>query len=85
MQDDFEYDALTYEAPKRARWYTPLLPACLRHGCLSKKRQASPLYLIGYDPVGQLQRAASVGDVASVEGFINFHGCLVDEYDRRDR
>ncbi|CAH6878629.1 Gm9495 [Phodopus roborovskii] len=85
MQEDFDYDAYTYEAPKRARWYTRLLPACLRRGCLSNKRQAFPLYLIGYDPVGQLQRAASVGDVASVERFINFHGCHVNEYDRRDR
>ncbi|XP_051061078.1 POTE ankyrin domain family member A-like [Phodopus roborovskii] len=85
MQEDFDYDAYTYEAPKRARWYTRLLPACLRHGCLSNKRQAFPLYLIGYDPVGQLQRAASAGDVASVERFINVHGCHVNEYDRRDR
>ncbi|EGW03389.1 Ankyrin repeat domain-containing protein 26 [Cricetulus griseus] len=44
-----------------------------------------PLYFVGYDPMGQFQRAASVGDVASVERFINFHGCHVNEVDRRGR
>ncbi|XP_040587520.1 uncharacterized protein LOC121134021 [Mesocricetus auratus] len=85
MQEDFDYDAHTIKAPKRARWYTRLWPACLGRGCLSSNRQEFPLYLIGYDPVGQLQRAASVGDVASVERLINFHGCHVDECDRRHR
>ncbi|MEJ1281884.1 putative gene 9495 [Cricetulus griseus] len=85
MEEDFEYDALTLQAPRRVRWYNRLWPACLRCGCLSCKRQEFPLYFVGYDPMGQFQRAASVGDVASVERFINFHGCHVNEVDRRGR
>ncbi|EGW03391.1 UPF0378 protein KIAA0100 [Cricetulus griseus] len=85
MEEDFEYDSLTLQAPRRARWYTRLLPACLRPACLSRNRQQFPLFLIGYDPVGQFQRAASVGDVASVERFISVQGCHVNEVDRRGR
>ncbi|XP_038173480.1 ankyrin repeat domain-containing protein 26-like [Arvicola amphibius] len=87
MQDDFEYDALTIRPPQRTRtrWYTRLWPACLGRGCLGRRRQRFPLYLIGYDPVGRFQRAASVGDVASVEWFINASEHHVDECDRRGR
>ncbi|OBS77892.1 hypothetical protein A6R68_19719, partial [Neotoma lepida] len=31
------------------------------------------LYFSEYDPVGQFQRVASIGDAASVERLINFH------------
>ncbi|XP_057627701.1 ankyrin repeat domain-containing protein 7-like [Chionomys nivalis] len=85
MQDDFEYDALTFRAPQRTRWYTRLWPACLGHGCCGRKRPQFQLYLIGYDPVGQLQRAASVGDVALVEKFINGSEHHINESDRRGR
>ncbi|CAO2641639.1 hypothetical protein LEMLEM_LOCUS25858 [Lemmus lemmus] len=87
MLEDFEYDALTLRAPpQRTRWYTRLWPACLGHGCFGRKRQQQfTLYLIGYDPVGELHRAASVGDVASVERLINGSEHHVNESDRRGR
>ncbi|XP_041910026.1 ankyrin repeat domain-containing protein 7-like [Arvicola amphibius] len=85
MQEDFEYDALTIRPPQRTRWYTHLWPACLGCGCLGRRRQRFPLYLIGYHPVGRFQRAASVGDVASVEWFINASEHHVNECDRRGR
>ncbi|CAO2641208.1 hypothetical protein LEMLEM_LOCUS25676 [Lemmus lemmus] len=87
MLEDFEYDALTLRAPpQRTRWYTRLWPACLGHGCFGRKRrQQFTLYLIGYDPVGELHRAASVGDVASVERLINGSEHHVNESDRRGR
>ncbi|CAO2641615.1 Adhesion G protein-coupled receptor E1 [Lemmus lemmus] len=40
---------------------------------------------MGYDPVGELHRAASVGDVASVERLINGSEHHVNESDRRGR
>ncbi|XP_037053888.1 ankyrin repeat domain-containing protein 7-like, partial [Peromyscus leucopus] len=47
-------------------------------------RRKFPLYLIGYDPVGKVQRAASVGDLASIERLINCHGYHVNgQYTRR--
>ncbi|XP_041490061.1 ankyrin repeat domain-containing protein 26-like [Microtus oregoni] len=85
MQEDMEYDALTIRAPQPSRWYTRLWPACLGHGCLSRRQQRFPLYLIGYDPVGRLQRAASVGDVKLVERLINASEHHVNECDRRGR
>lgn len=89
MQEDFEYDALTIRAPQpqRTRWYTRLWAACLGHGCCGRKRkrQRFPLYLIGYDPVGQFHRAASVGDVASVRKYINASKYHVNQSDRRGR
>ncbi|CAO2641206.1 hypothetical protein LEMLEM_LOCUS25674 [Lemmus lemmus] len=87
MLEDFEYDALTLRAPpQRTRWYTRLWPACLGHGCFGRKRrQQFTLYLIGYDPVGELHRAASVGDVASVERLFNGSEHHVNESDRRGR
>ncbi|XP_040587507.1 ankyrin repeat, SAM and basic leucine zipper domain-containing protein 1-like isoform X2 [Mesocricetus auratus] len=85
MKEDIDYDAHTIKGPKRARWYTCLWPACLGRGCLSSKRQEFPLYSIGYDPVGQLQRAASVGDVASVGRLIKFYGFHVNQCDSRHR
>ncbi|XP_075797834.1 ankyrin repeat domain-containing protein 33B-like [Microtus pennsylvanicus] len=85
MQDHFEDDALTFRAPQRTRWYTRLWPACLGHGCFGRKRRQFQLYLIGYDPVGHLQRAASVGDVALVQKFINGSEYHINESDRRRR
>ncbi|CAO2641625.1 Adhesion G protein-coupled receptor E1 [Lemmus lemmus] len=40
---------------------------------------------MGYDPVGELHRAASVGDVASVERLINGSEHHINESDRRGR
>ncbi|OBS68240.1 hypothetical protein A6R68_03215, partial [Neotoma lepida] len=83
-----EYDSITIKEPKRARWYTRLWPSCLGRGCFcckKRKRQQFPLFLIGYDPVGQFQRAASVGDVASVERFINSREYHINDCDRRRR
>ncbi|XP_041523184.1 ankyrin repeat domain-containing protein 7-like [Microtus oregoni] len=85
MQEDMEYDALTIRAPQRSPWYTHLWPACLGRGCLGRRQQRFPLYLIGYDPVGRLQRAASVGDVKLVERLINAREHRVNECDRRSR
>ncbi|XP_057641831.1 ankyrin repeat domain-containing protein 62-like [Chionomys nivalis] len=85
MQEDFEYDALTIRAPQRTRWYTRLWSACRGCGCLGRRQQRFPLYLIGYDPVGRFQRAASVGDVALVERLINASEHHVNECDRRGR
>ncbi|KAM7321605.1 hypothetical protein ACRRTK_019697 [Alexandromys fortis] len=84
-QEDMEYDALTIRAPQRSRWYTRLRPACLGRGCLGRRQQRFPLYLIGYDPVGRFQRAAAVGDVALVERLINASEHHVNECDRRGR
>ncbi|KAM7321523.1 hypothetical protein ACRRTK_019615 [Alexandromys fortis] len=85
MQEDMEYDALTIRAPQRSRWYTRLRPACLGRGCLGRRQQRFPLYLIGYDPVGRFQRAAAVGDVALVKRLINASEHHVNECDRRGR
>ena len=85
MQDDFKNDALTFRAPQRTRWYTRLWPTCLGSGCFSRKRPLFQLYLIGYDPVGQLQRAASVGDVVLVQKYINGSEYHINEFDRRGR
>ncbi|XP_075835251.1 putative ankyrin repeat domain-containing protein 30B-like [Microtus pennsylvanicus] len=81
MQEDMEYDALTIRAPQRSH----LWPACLGCGCLGRRQQRFPLYLIGYDPVGRFQRAASVGDVKLVERLINASEHHVNECDRRGR
>ena len=86
MQEDMDYDALTIRAPQRSRWYTRLRPLCLgRCGCFCRRQQRFPLYLIGYDPVGRLQRAAGVGDVKLVERLINAREHNVNECDRRHR
>ncbi|OBS66723.1 hypothetical protein A6R68_04734 [Neotoma lepida] len=90
MQDDLEYDALTIQEPQRARarWYNRLWPSCLGQGflcCKKRKRVEFPFFLIGYDPVGQFQKATSVGDVASVERFINSQEHHINECDRRSR
>ncbi|XP_075799883.1 putative ankyrin repeat domain-containing protein 26-like protein [Microtus pennsylvanicus] len=85
MQEDMEYDALTIRAPQRSRWYTRLWPTCLGRGCSCRRQQRFPLYLIGYDPVGRFQRAASVGDVKLVERLINAREHHVNDCDRRGR
>ena len=85
MEEDFKYDALTFRAPQRTRWYTRLWPTCLGHGCFGRDRQRFPVPLIGYDPEGQLHRAAGVGDVTLVERFINGSEYYINECDRRGR
>ncbi|XP_050998809.1 ankyrin repeat domain-containing protein 7-like, partial [Acomys russatus] len=75
-----DYDAETSTAQNPARWYTHL--CC---GRLSNKKKKLRLRLIGYDPVGLLQRAASMGDLDAVEQLINSSQCHVDECDRRNR
>ncbi|OBS75885.1 hypothetical protein A6R68_17663, partial [Neotoma lepida] len=79
VQEDIDYDIHTIKAPKLARWYTRLWPACL--GPMLR----FTLYFSEYDPVGQFQRVASIGDAASVERLINFHVCRTKEYDKRGR
>ena len=85
MQEDMDYDALTIRAPQRSRWYTRLRPTGLGRGCIGRRQQRFPLYLIGYDPVGRFQRAAAVGDVKLVERLINAREHHVNEVDRRRR
>lgn len=86
MDDDFDYDAQTITVPRRGRWYTRLWHSCLGISCMShQKKEKFPLYLIGYDPTGPLQRAASVGDLDTVEKLIQSSQHHVDESDRRNR
>ena len=87
MDEDIniDYDTHTINAPKQARWHTCLWPACLGPGCFRCKIQKRSHTFIGYDPEGESQRAAGMGDVASVERFINFHQYSVNDYDRRGR
>ncbi|XP_038950970.1 uncharacterized protein Poteml1 [Rattus norvegicus] len=55
-------------------------------GCLCHQRSRQfHRYRIGYDPVGRLQRAASVGDLVTTENMIHSRRHHVDEYDRRGR
>ncbi|XP_063132016.1 ankyrin repeat domain-containing protein 7-like [Rattus norvegicus] len=86
MEEDFEYDALALKFPRRGRWYTRLWRSCPGFGCLRQKKTTKfPLYLIGYDPVGRLQRAACVGDVEKIESMIHECHHHVDESDWRGR
>lgn len=86
MEEDCEYDALALKFPRRGRWYTRLWRSCPGFGCLRQKKTTKfPLYLIGYDPVGRLQRAACVGDVEKIESMIHECHHHVDESDWRGR
>ncbi|XP_063132004.1 mucin-5AC-like isoform X2 [Rattus norvegicus] len=79
-------DSMTFNFPRRRRWYTRLWHSCRRLGCLCHQRSRQfHRYQIGYDPVGPLQRAASVGDLVTTESMIYSREHHVDEYDRRGR
>ena len=82
---DIDYDTHPIKTPKQARWHTCLWPACLGPGCFRCKIQKRSHPFTGYDPVGKFQRAAGMGDVASVERFINSHKYSVNDCDRRGR
>ncbi|XP_051025775.1 putative ankyrin repeat domain-containing protein 20A5 [Acomys russatus] len=85
MLEGMDYDVETSKVQKPARWYTRLWRACVCCGCLGNKKEKFPLHLIGYDPIGPLQRAASKGDVHAVEKLINSSQCHIEEFDRGNR
>ncbi|XP_036010322.1 ankyrin repeat domain-containing protein 7-like isoform X3 [Mus musculus] len=86
MEEEINYGAQTMNIPRRRRWYTRLWHSCLGLRCMHpQKKKKYPLYLIGYDPIGPLQRAASVGDLDTTEKLIHSSQHHVDESDRRKR
>ncbi|XP_076415112.1 uncharacterized protein LOC143270137 [Peromyscus maniculatus bairdii] len=54
MQEDIDPDALSIQAPKRARWYTCLWPSCLGHGCCCRKRRSKFPLVNGQDTRSRL-------------------------------
>lgn len=82
MLEDIDYDAQTPNASEQPHWYWRLWTCCLGYGCLDYQVDE---YLIPYEPVGQFQRAASMGDLSTVEHFITSRRYHVDKYDRRNR
>ncbi|XP_032745268.1 putative ankyrin repeat domain-containing protein 20A5 [Rattus rattus] len=79
-------NSMTFNFPRRRRWYTRLWDSCRRLGCLCHQRSRQfHRYRIGYDPVGRLQRAASVGDLVTTENMIQSRRHHVDEYDEMRR
>ncbi|XP_076415540.1 uncharacterized protein LOC121826623 isoform X1 [Peromyscus maniculatus bairdii] len=54
MQEDTDPDALSIQAPKRARWYTCLWPSCLGHGCCCRKRRSKFPLVNGQDTRSRL-------------------------------
>ncbi|MEJ1287951.1 hypothetical protein NN561_018978 [Cricetulus griseus] len=87
MQEDIDNDGQTPSpsASERAHWYACMWNACLGYGCLEVQTEDCPEYLITYVPVGHFQRAASMGDVSTVQHFITSRGYHVDNPDRRRR
>lgn len=80
MEEEINYDSQTMNIPRRRRWYTHLWRSCLGLRCMHpQKKKKYPLYLIGYDPIGPLQRAASVGDLDTTEKLIHSSQHHVDE------
>jgi hypothetical protein len=85
MPEDIDYDAQTPNASEQPHWYWRLWTCCLGYGCLDYQVDEYPAYLIPYEPVGQFQRAASMGDLSTVEHFITSGRYHVDKCDRRNR
>ncbi|XP_050998758.1 ankyrin repeat domain-containing protein 7-like, partial [Acomys russatus] len=85
MLEDIEYIAETSKTQKPARWYTRLWRACLCCGCLCNQKKKLQPCLTGYEPVGILQRAASTGDLYTLEQLINSNHFHIDECDRKNR
>ncbi|XP_031219025.1 ankyrin repeat domain-containing protein 20A3-like isoform X3 [Mastomys coucha] len=85
MLEYIDYDAQTLNASEQSHWYWRLWTCCLGYGCLDYQVDEYPASLIPYEPVGQFQRAASMGDLSTVEHFITSRRYHVDKYDRRNR
>nr|XP_034375827.1 ankyrin repeat domain-containing protein 7-like [Arvicanthis niloticus] len=86
MEEDLNYNGQTTKLPRRRHWYTRLWSSCL--GCSCMKHQKKKIFVVyhnGYDPVGPLQRAATVGDLDTLERLIHSSEHHVDESDRRGR
>nr|XP_034376926.1 ankyrin repeat domain-containing protein 26-like [Arvicanthis niloticus] len=86
MEEDLNYNGQTTTLPRRRRWYTRLWSSCLGCSCMKhQKKKKFVVYHNGYDPVGPLQRAATVGDLDTLERLIHSNEHHVDESDRRGR
>ncbi|XP_076415053.1 uncharacterized protein LOC121825194 [Peromyscus maniculatus bairdii] len=84
VQDDESDLKSIYELLDEEEWLEKEIEE-LQRQLQKTKRRKFPLYLIGYDPVGKVQRAASVGDLASIERLINCCGYHVNGQDTRRR
>ncbi|XP_063126131.1 POTE ankyrin domain family member J-like isoform X7 [Rattus norvegicus] len=85
MPEDIDFDGQTLNTSEQPHWYWRLWTCCLGYGCLDYQVDEYPVYLIPYEPVGQFQKAASMGDLSTVEHFITSRRYHVDKYDRRNR
>ncbi|XP_011240650.2 neurogenic locus notch homolog protein 1-like isoform X1 [Mus musculus] len=86
MEEVLNDDTQTVNIRRRGRWYTRLWHSCLGLRCMHpQKKKKFRLHWIGYDPIGPLQRAASMGDLDTVERLIHSSQHHVDESDRRNR
>ena len=86
MEEVLNDDTQTVNIRRRGRWYTRLWHSCLGLRCMRpQKKKKFRLHWIGYDPIGPLQRAASMGDLDTVERLIHSSQHHVDESDRRKR
>lgn len=87
MQEDTDYDAQTQtpSSSGQTHWYAHMRAFSLGYGCLEEQIEQCPKSFIPYIPEKLFERAASTGDLSTVDPLITSGKYQVDNQDSRRR